>query len=51
MRFHRGPVLGTILLVLGSALAGACGGGVRVLPAAIQRVVIAGVTAVVVRPC
>ena len=48
LRFHRGPVLGTIVLVLGSALAGACGGGVRVLPARIQRVVIAGVTAVVV---
>jgi branched-chain amino acid transport system permease protein len=48
LRFHRGPILGTIILVVGSALAGAVGGGVRVLPARIQRVVIAGVTAVVV---
>jgi branched-chain amino acid transport system permease protein len=48
LRFHRGPILGTIVLVLGSALAGAFGAGVRVLPARTQRVVIAGVTAVVV---
>ena len=47
MRFHHGPVLGTILLVVGSAVAGAAGGGVRVTPDRYRRPAISGISAVI----
>jgi branched-chain amino acid transport system permease protein len=47
MRFHDGPVLGTVLLVVASVAAGTAGGGARVLPDRYRRPVISGVSAVI----